>query len=249
MPPIDPLKTRGYLNRNPGNLDRSPGEPWQGEIRDPNDPRLNGFQAHELRAGRFCVFAGHEWGIRAAAKNLLAYQRNGWDTINKAIDKWAPPIENDTAAYKARVAKSIGKGLDEPLDFSDYATAHATLDAIIRVECGGMPYQGKEIEDGLRLAGIVKPVKASSTAKATTVVAASTVVQPMVDSLQGPLKQAVDALAPAEGTNQVIDHILLGLKILLALLALGGAFWILRERLSRAQRDQKIDANPTVEGV
>ncbi len=247
--PIDPLKTRGYLNANPGNLDRSKGEPWQGEIRDSNDPRLTGFQVHELLAGRFCVFVSAEWGIRAAARNLLAYQRNGWNTINKAIDKWAPPVENDTAAYKARVAKSIGKGLDDPLDFSDYATAYAMLDAIIRVECGGMPYKGKEIEDGLRLAGIIKPVKSSGTAKASTVVAASTVAQPLVDSLQGPIKQAVDALAPAEGTSRTIDMILLGLKIALALVALGGVFWVVRERLSRAKRDEKIDANPTLEGV
>lgn len=246
---IDPKKTRGYLNNNATNLDRSPGEPWQGEIRDTNDPRLTGFQIHELLAGRFCVFASPEWGVRAAAKNLLAYQRGGWNTINSAIGRWAPPNENDTGAYKARVAKSLGKGLNDPLDFSDYATAYAMLDAIIRVECGGMPYEGKEIEDGLRLAGIVKPVRASATAKATTVVAASTVAQPMVDTLQGPIKQAVDALAPAEGTSQVIDGILLALKIGLALLALAGAYWIIRERLSRAQRDEKIDANPTVEGV
>ena len=246
---IDPTKTRGFLNNNATNMDRSPGEPWQGEIRDTNDKRLTGFQIHELIAGRFCVFVSPEWGIRAAAKNLLAYQRNGWNTINKAIDKWAPPNENDTGAYKARVAKSIGRGLDDVLDFNDYATAYAMLDAIIRVECGGMPYQGKEIEDGLRLAGIVKPVKSSTTAKATTVVAASTVVQPLVDSLQQPVKQAVDALAPAEGTSQVIDGVLLFLKVALAVIALGGAFWIIRERLSRAQRDQKIDANPTPEGV
>lgn len=156
MSGIDPKTTRGYLNNNPTNLDRSPGEPWRGEIRDPADRRLTDFQRRELTHGRFCVFPEPALGIRAAAKNLLAYQAAGWRTINTVIDHWAPPIENDTAAYKARVADKLGRGLDDVLDINDFSTAHALIDAIIRVECAGMPYTGHEIEDGLTLAGIVR---------------------------------------------------------------------------------------------
>jgi hypothetical protein len=67
---MDPKEQRGYLNHNPGNIDRS-ADNWQFEIKDPNDPRLTPFQVHELTYGRFCVFADAVHGIRAMAKNLL----------------------------------------------------------------------------------------------------------------------------------------------------------------------------------
>ena len=52
---MDPRKSRGFLNNNPGNVDRS-ADVWQGEIRDPADPRLTDFQRNELVKGRFAVF-------------------------------------------------------------------------------------------------------------------------------------------------------------------------------------------------
>ena len=150
--PIDPLATRGYLNNNPGNMDRS-DPPWVGEIRNLADCK-NDVQRMELEHGRFCVFVDADHGIRAMVKNLWAYRAIGLDTINGLINRWAPPNENNTIAYKDRVSLSTGKGLDEHLDMDNRATMRALLDGIIRVECGGMPYAGSEIENWMTLAGM-----------------------------------------------------------------------------------------------
>lgn len=243
---MDPRTSRGFNNRNPGNMDRAKGEPWQGEIRDSNDSRLNGFQVHELLAGRFAVFVSAEYGIRAMAKNLQAYARQGWTSVDSIIDHWAPPIENNTAAYKEAVCKRLGVGPHDPISVSDYATAYAIVDAIIRVECGGMPYAGKEIEDGLRLAGIVKPatVADSSTMRGAYTVAGATAMAPLVDpiaSAVSPVRDLADVLAPMTGSSRYIDMAVIAVKVLLGLLALYGAYMVIRERKDRAARDAGIE--------
>jgi len=96
---IDPKQTRGYLNNNPGNMDRG-DPPWNGEIRDIAKCQ-NDIQRGELSHGRFCVFESAEMGIRAMAKTLLAYHdRLGCRSIRDYINRWAPPNENNTEAYK-----------------------------------------------------------------------------------------------------------------------------------------------------
>ena len=69
---MDPKTTRGYLNNNPGNVDRISGNPWKGEITDPADLRLTDFQRNELVNGRFCVFEDALHGIRCLALDLKA---------------------------------------------------------------------------------------------------------------------------------------------------------------------------------
>ena len=86
---MDPKSTRGFLNCNPGNMDR--GEPpWNGEIRDLAHC-ANEVQKGELVHGRFCVFVDAPHGIRAMVKNLWAYHdRLGCRTIRDYINRWAP---------------------------------------------------------------------------------------------------------------------------------------------------------------
>ena len=150
---MDPQTTRGFLNRNPGNMDR--GEPpWTGEIRDPGRC-VNRCQSDELTRGRFCVFVDAPHGIRAMVRNLQAYrERLGCRTIRDYINRWAPPNENNTAGYIARVAANARVAADAAVDIGDARILRAIVDGIIRVECAGMPYDGSEIDDGLRLAGI-----------------------------------------------------------------------------------------------
>lgn len=189
---MDPRTTRGFLNNNPGNMDRS-ADTWQGEIKDAADRRLTDFQRGELTKGRFCVFTSAEFGIRAMAKNLFAYaDRLGLHTVRQFIGKWAPPNENDTEAYIASVARKIGGSADEPVDIRSYKALAAIVDAIIRVECGGMPYGGNEIEDGLRLAGVVKPVgvTTSRTATGLTIASGATVAGGGVAVIQESTTQA-----------------------------------------------------------
>lgn len=149
---MDPRQTRGFLNCNPGNMDR--GEPpWNGEIRDPARC-ANDVQRGELTHGRFCVFVDAPHGIRAMVKNLWAYHdRLGCRSIRDYINRWAPPNENNTAGYIARVAASVGVAPDDPVDVHDRRVARALVNGIINVECAGMPYQADEIEQGLALAG------------------------------------------------------------------------------------------------
>jgi len=94
---MDPRQTRGFLNNNPGNMDR--GEPpWNGEIRDPARC-INEVQRSELVHGRFCVFVDASHGIRAMVHNLWAYHdRLGCRSIRDYINRWAPPNENNTTA-------------------------------------------------------------------------------------------------------------------------------------------------------
>ena len=57
MSRIDPRASRGYRNRNPGNIEHSPANKWLGLDDPPSD-------------GRFCRFVSHEHGIREAGPML-----------------------------------------------------------------------------------------------------------------------------------------------------------------------------------
>lgn len=263
---MDPRTTRGFLNNNPGNIDRG-AEVWQGEIRDPADLRLSEFQRGELTKGRFCVFSAAELGVRALAKNLFAYRdRLNRRTVRQIINTWAPPNENDTGAYVAAVAKRAGVGADAEIDIRDYKTLHGIVAAIIIHECGGMPYKGNEVEDGLRLAGVVKPVgvTTSRTATGLTVASGATVagggvaviqdstqhpapmvqvqpaeIQETVTAVQEPLRQTAEGLAPFAGTSPAIAQALFWLKIALAVIAILGIAVAAWERVKRARRDRQ----------
>lgn len=150
---MDPKTSRGFLNANPGNLDR--GEPpWNGEIRDINQC-VNDVQRMELTHGRFCVFTDAPHGIRAIARNLAAYRSQlGCKTIRDFINRWAPPNENNTAGYIQRVASQAGLSPDEEADITQRPIIKAIIEGIISVECAGNPYDGDEVDQGLTLAGV-----------------------------------------------------------------------------------------------
>lgn len=149
MSTIDPRHTRGFLNNNPGNLDRS-SPPWNGEVRDVAQC-TNDVQRMELTHGRFCVFVDAEHGIRAMAKNLRAYHdRLGCRSVRDYINRWAPPNENNTQAYIEAVAAKLAVLPDAPIALE--LAMPLLIDAIIRVECGGMPYEPAVIETGIKLA-------------------------------------------------------------------------------------------------
>ncbi|ELY4103820.1 hypothetical protein [Cronobacter sakazakii] len=169
------MKTpRGIRNNNPGNLDR--GSPWQGLVNNPSEPR-------------FCTFKDPVWGIRALAVTLITYydkrrakDGSSIDTIREVIERWAPPNENDTAAYIREVAKAVGVTPDMVIDLHDYDTLRPLVEAIIRHENGRGPlktlnswYTSEVIEEGLRRAGVVKAVKAVKALPVTKETAGATV--------------------------------------------------------------------------
>lgn len=185
----DPTQSRGYRNRNPGNIDFNPANAWQGQ---------SGKGDHWLPVSqqRFAAFETHEHGIRALARLLLTYHdRHGLNTVRGIINRWAPPRENDTGAYVTQVARAVGIGRDEPLDLHDWAVIRPMVEAIIRHELGGQPYAASVIDAGVEMAGIHRPVATvkdaakSGTGRAAietgTAAAAAAVAAPIIQSLGG----------------------------------------------------------------
>ena len=143
--------SRGYRNRNPGNIDfLPPGRAWNGQVGIEPAPG-NGGRA------RFAVFDSHENGIRALAKQLIKYQTAyKLFTVAGMIDRWAPPSDNNvTSVYVADVAKAVGVGPHDAIDATQYRVLRPMVEAVIRKELGGFPYNAATIDEGLRRAGVM----------------------------------------------------------------------------------------------
>lgn len=138
--------TRGERNNNPGNIDRD-GTKWKGMSADQSgDPR-------------FVVFQNPIWGIRALARNILTYSRvypqdspQDIDTVREIIDRWAPPVENDTGAYVLSVAAFVGVGPDQHIDLTDEEVMAKVVKGIIRHENGRIAYPDGLIAEAVGLA-------------------------------------------------------------------------------------------------
>lgn len=114
------MATRGVRNSNPGNIRKSKDQ-WEGAIGDD---------------GAFVIFDSPESGVRALAKNLQSYGRQGYDSIEKIINRWAPPNENDTQAYINSVVAATGIPATQSLDLSDPDTLSSLAQAIGYHETG-----------------------------------------------------------------------------------------------------------------
>ena len=145
------MTARGIRNRNPGNLDFNPAafvrDPWVGEL---------GLEQHPNP--RFTTFDTARHGIRALCKILLTYHRHRRaadgsqiDTVQEIVDRWAPPIENDTDAYAAQVRDALDVERDQVINPEDPTTLMRLAAAIIRHENGTQPYG----EDTLRAGAVM----------------------------------------------------------------------------------------------
>jgi len=146
------MTARGIRNNNPGNIDFNPRmfnyDPWVGEL---------GIEDHP--DARFTTFDTPTHGIRALCKILLTYDhhrkgRDGSpiDTVQEYIDRWAPPIENDTKAYASAVRKMLDVDAGETIDMDDPRTLTIFARAVIRQENGRQPYDDTIIAEAVRLA-------------------------------------------------------------------------------------------------
>lgn len=130
--------SRGVRNNNPGNLEFSDRNPWEGQTGSD---------------GRFAKFETPEHGIRALGRNLLSYQRQGIDTVSEIINRWAPPDDNnDTESYIRSVCASLGVTSDQPIDASNPDTLKSLCAAIIRHENGEQPYSDQQMSTGVSAA-------------------------------------------------------------------------------------------------
>lgn len=97
------MATRGIRNNNIGNIRKSKDQ-WEGATGDD---------------GSFVTFDTPDSGVRALAKNLMSYGRQGYDSIEKIIGRWAPPNENDTQSYIDSIVAATGIPATQSIDFQD----------------------------------------------------------------------------------------------------------------------------------
>ncbi|WP_332774421.1 structural protein [Pseudomonas sp. ESBL1] len=134
---------RGVRNNNPGNIDYSPSNKWNGQL---------GLEEGVTKP-RFARFDTPENGIRALGKLLQTYQRvYGLDTVAKIISRWAPSNENDTAAYVRSVERRIGTKPGTKIRLTDPDVLKGFVVAIIAHENGGNPYSDAVVTEGVRRA-------------------------------------------------------------------------------------------------
>jgi hypothetical protein len=106
------MTPRGIRNNNPGNI-RFGKSVWLGSVK-----------GSDLS---FVTFSEMRYGVRAMAMLLLHYQKAyGDDTIRKLINRWAPPVENDTGSYVNHVALACDISPDAKIDL-----IHGVLDNVV----------------------------------------------------------------------------------------------------------------------
>ncbi|PHR87953.1 MAG: hypothetical protein COA78_36780 [Blastopirellula sp.] len=126
---------KGIRNNNAGNIEYNKNVNWVGQIGDD---------------GRFIVFSAPEYGIRAIARIISTYRtKHGINTIHGIINRWAPPVENDTGSYVNSVSQKTGIPPNQPLHD---AQIPAIIAAIIHHENGQSPYDLAFIKYGVSLA-------------------------------------------------------------------------------------------------
>ena len=118
---------RGIANNNPCNI-RISNNAWLGKITPSQDPS-------------FEQFSEAEYGIRAACKVFLTYQKKyGLKTVESLISKWAPSVENNTNSYILDVANRMGISSTLEIDLTDVLLLVSFITAVIIHEEGSCPY-------------------------------------------------------------------------------------------------------------
>ena len=128
---------RGFRNNNPGNIEVGSNS-WDGQAGSD---------------GRFAKFVTPEHGIRALGKNLLSYQRQGYDTVSEIVNRWAPASDgNNTDAYIAALCKKLNVSPNDQLNMSDINTLRQLCAGIIQHENGKQPYSEDQLNTGVSAA-------------------------------------------------------------------------------------------------
>ena len=130
---------RGIRNNNPGNIRH--GANWLGL--NPNGRNID---------SAFCVFESPVLGIRALAKVLINYKKiHGLNTVRQIVSRYAPPNENQTAAYIQTVAKQLEVYPDTKIDIEKRGVLTVFIKAVIRMENCIQPYSDETIQKGIDL--------------------------------------------------------------------------------------------------
>ena len=97
---------RGFRNNNPLNIRKNAANAWKGKVVPGTDPLFE----------QFITMA---YGYRAALRLIRNYIGNGYNTIRKIVNKWAPPSENNTSSYVSNVASRTGIDADAVIGRND----------------------------------------------------------------------------------------------------------------------------------
>ena len=134
----DKTLPRGLRNNNPLNIIRSATK-WQGMSETQTDKQ-------------FVQFKTLAYGYRAAFLLIRTYMRKyGLLSIEQIIRRWAPPSENNTAAYIRTVSEMLGIKRDAMLHWQNEAEMIALVQAMAYVENGRI-VMGDSIREGYKLA-------------------------------------------------------------------------------------------------
>ncbi len=124
---------RGIRNNNPGNLNFA------------NQP---GATKEAGPGGRFAVFQTQGAGLYNLARQISLYHSRGINTIQKVIEKFAPPNENNTKSYIQFVSKKTGIGKDDVFQLNT-DNVFAIMRAIIKLENGMDPYSDAQLNEAI----------------------------------------------------------------------------------------------------
>lgn len=120
------FEPRGIRNNNPGNLVITSID-WKGKV-----------PVAQNTDKTFEQFTQPLWGVRAMFMDVRGdIEKDGLNTIRKLITAYAPPKENNTAAYIQSVVNRVGIGADARILPAHYLNL---LKAIIQHENGKQPY-------------------------------------------------------------------------------------------------------------
>ena len=131
---------RGIRNNKPGNI-RLTREEWRGAVPNENEKE-------------FITFLTPQFGIRAIAKIVKNYNKKyNLTTVREIIQRWAPPVENDTESYIENVCARLGVGPGEPIDINDDRVLIELVKGIIKQENGpGEWYDDFTLQQGVEMA-------------------------------------------------------------------------------------------------
>lgn len=128
---------RNIRNNNPGNL---------------NFARQDGASLESGPDARFAKFGTMAEGVAALQHQLMLYKSRGIDTLEDIISIYAPKKDkNDTAGYIAFLAKKLGVGAKDHLDFGNQNVLRGLISNISRMEGDGGRLTVDQINAGMSL--------------------------------------------------------------------------------------------------
>lgn len=112
----------GVRNNNPLNIEYNKRNNWDGQLSNNGE--------------RFARFKNPVYGFRAAAKVLRSYARQGFTTLEKMINRFAPDHENNTNLYAKNVSDWTGIAQNQVVNVHDDVELAKVIHAMSRMEVG-----------------------------------------------------------------------------------------------------------------